>query len=403
MEQQVKNLRPFSAAELERRVKETHRRMQKVGLDALWVTSPPNINYLSGYDAWSFYVHQGLLLAPEWSLEPAWLGRAIDINCARHTTYLDESHIFGYEDQFLQPPLHAMDFIGETLKSLGLHQARIGIEMDTHYLSPLALEKLRIALPYGVFINADGLINWQRCIKSPQELAYMQQAAQLTDSAMRAGINMINTGVRQCDVAGVIYQNLIAGQTEFHGDVPDFQTMPTGARSNAPHLTWTHEQFSIGQVCTLELGANRYRYHAPLARTVVVGKEVPKLTTFAAQVTEGLEAALAAVRPGQSCESVELAWRRVISSYGMEKRSRIGYSVGIGYPPDWGERTASLMPGDTTELQPGMVFHLMLGMWEQEVGYEISETFYVSEKEAVCFSNLPRRLFSTDEPDLRGY
>jgi Xaa-Pro aminopeptidase len=96
-------------------------------------------------------------------------------------------------------------------------------------------------------------------------------------------------------------------------------------------------------------------------------------------VADGLEAALDATRAGRTCEDVEAAWARVIRRAGPEKRSRIGYSVGLGYPPDWGERTASLRPGDTTVLLPGMCFHLIPGMWTATWGFELSETVRVTE------------------------
>ena len=80
-----------------------------------------------------------------------------------------------------------------------------------------------------------------------------------------------------------------------------------------------------------------------------------------------------------TCEAVEAAWRGYIARFGLEKASRIGYSVGLGYPPDWGEHTMSLRPGDTTELEPGMAFHMICGMWMDDWGFEASETFVVTD------------------------
>ena len=71
----------------------------------------------------------------------------------------------------------------------------------------------------------------------------------------------------------------------------------------------------------------------------------------------------AAVRVGATCEGVEAAWREVIAHHGLSKSGRIGYSIGVGYPPDWGERTMSLRPGDTTVLEANMTFHMILGIW----------------------------------------
>jgi Xaa-Pro aminopeptidase len=110
-------------------------------------------------------------------------------------------------------------------------------------------------------------------------------------------------------------------------------------------------------------------------------------------VNEGIEAALAAARPGNTCEEVEAAWRKAISRYSIEKESRIGYSIGIGYPPDWGEHTVSLRPRDKSVLKENMALHMVCGIWDQDWGgVSFSEPFHVSSKGAVLFANVPREL-----------
>lgn len=381
----------FEPQEYRARVARARARMAQLGIDVLWVTSPPNMNYLCGYDAWSFYVHQGVLVSQERE-EPLWVGRKIDVGCVRHTTYLPSDGIHGYGDQYLVPPAHAMTFVADVIKAHGWERATIGVEMDTHFFTALAFLRLQEALPHARFVDADRLVNWLRAVKSPREIEYMCEAGRLTDIAMQAGIDAIAPGVRHCDVAGTVYNKLISGVPEYCGDVPDYQTMPKGALTAAPHLSWTAEPYRLGEACTLELGANRCRYNAPLARTVYLGKPPERLQSLAGTVAEGLESALAAVQPGRTCEEIEAAWRKTVQRSGVVKESRIGYCVGIGYPPDWGERTASLMLGDTTQLQPDMTFHLMLGIWEAEGGYEVSETFRVTERGHVCLSTLPRDL-----------
>ena len=114
-------------------------------------------------------------------------------------------------------------------------------------------------------------------------------------------------------------------------------------------------------------------------------------------MVEGLEAALEEARPGTTAEAVEAAWRAVISRHGIEKASRIGYSTGVNYPPDWGEHTISLRPGDHTVLEPNMCFHMILGMWADDWSYELSETFRVTEEGAPeTFAQVERKLFVKD-------
>lgn len=114
---------------------------------------------------------------------------------------------------------------------------------------------------------------------------------------------------------------------------------------------------------------------------------------LAKAVMEGIQVALDVVKPGVTCEEVELAWRKTIKKHGFEKESRIGYSTGLNYPPDWGEHTASLRPGDRTMLKPNMVFHMIPGIWLDTYGIEISEAFVVTEKGCEVLANVERKLF----------
>lgn len=381
----------FGRGEYERRLVAVRRSMADRGIDLMVVTSPPNMHYTVGYDAWSFYVPQAVLIPL--GGDALWVGRAIDVECARHTSILPEEALLGYGDAYLTTPgRHGADFIAETILARCSDARTIGVESDSPYYTALYHGRLEHGLPGRDLVNADTLVNWVRSIKSDAEVAVMRQAGEITDIAMRRAIDMVHPGVRQCDVAGDIYRALISGHPDFSGDVPDFQTLPMGSRTSAPHLTWTDERFEAGSACTLELGANRFRYHVPLARTVHIGAPPQDLVDLAKVVEEGLVAALDAVRPGALACDVVSAWNAVIARAGIVKPSRIGYSVGIGYPPDWGERTVSLIAGDTTPLAPNMVLHLMLGLWGKSGGYELSETFQVTPQGAACFSTVDRAL-----------
>ena len=112
-------------------------------------------------------------------------------------------------------------------------------------------------------------------------------------------------------------------------------------------------------------------------------------------VVEGLNTALEAAKPGVTCEAVEAAWRSVIARHGIVKDSRIGYSTGLNYPPDWGESTLSLRPGDKTELRPGMTIHMIPSVWQDDWGVEISECFRVTETGHEKFCDFPQDLVVT--------
>ena len=72
----------FSEDEYQQRLRKTMESMDKVGLELLLVMDPANMNYLTGYDGWSFYVHQGVIVSLD-SRMPFWFGREQDSNGAK--------------------------------------------------------------------------------------------------------------------------------------------------------------------------------------------------------------------------------------------------------------------------------------------------------------------------------
>jgi ectoine hydrolase len=187
----------------------------------------------------------------------------------------------------------------------------------------------------------------------------------------------------------------IRGTEDFGGDYTAIvPLMPSGIKTSTAHLTWTDEPYDNEVAVNMELSACRNRYHSPMARTLYLGSNPPqKLQDTAKVVVEGLNGTLDAIKPGMLCEEVEKVWRDIISKAGLVKKSRIGYAMGLNYPPDWGEHTASLRPGDKTILQANMTFHMILGMWMDDWGFEVSEAFRVTEDGHETFANFPRKLF----------
>jgi Xaa-Pro dipeptidase len=385
---------PFSRAEYAQRLHNTQARMDKAGLDVLLVTDPANMNYLTGYDGWSFYVHQMVAVGLD-APEPLWIGRPMDANGARVTTYLKHENIFDYPDHYVQSTKHhPMERVAEVLRAHGWDRKRIGVEKEAYYFSAGAMESLAKNLPRARFRDATNLVNWVRIVKSKKELEYMSQAARIIERVMRTGIDNVRPGVRQCDAAAEIWRTAVRGTREFGGDYPGLPPMlPTGDGIAAPHLTWSDAKFVKGQGTVLELAGVRLHYHCPMARTVFLGTPPKKMVDSAKVVLEGIGAALDAMRPGATGRDVEAAWRKVISRHGIVKESRIGYSTGVNYPPDWGEHTLSLRPTDRTVLQENMTVHCIPAIAMDNWAIEISECVRVTKRGGEPFCKFPRKLF----------
>lgn len=383
----------FARSEYLDRLARTRARMADRGVDLLVVTDPANMFYLSGYDAWSFYVPQALLVPAE-DVEPVWVGRGIDVNAARLTAFMRPDRLVGYPDDHVQSAdRHPMTYVATLVHDLGYGDRRIGVETDGYYTSPRAQAALLAGLPAATAVDAEGLVNRVRVVKSPAEIELMRQAARIVEHAMTTAIARMAPGVRECDVAADIYHALIGGTPEFGGTYassPPF--IPHGERASAPHLGWTDQPYGRDLPTTLELVASRHRYHCPSGRTVFLGRPPAEVLRTADVVVEGLTAAVDAVRPGVTCQEVEAAWRRAVAPHGVTKESRMGYSIGIAYPPTFGERTFSVRAGDTTVLEPGMTLHLIPGIWMRDWGIVITEAMVVTETGGETFCSLPREL-----------
>ena len=384
----------FDTSEYLERIQKTKERMEEQGIEVLLTTNPANMNYLSGYDGWSFYVHQLVVLAVD-EPEPIWIGRGVDANGARFTTFMSQDNVLDYPDHYVQSEdRHPMDFVAEVLKDKGWDRRAIGVEMDAYYFTAQCYEALKAGLPNAQFKNISRLVNWVRVVKSPHEIEYMRHAARIVENAMQAAVDGIQPGIRQCDVVANIYHAQISGTAEFGGDYPTTPPMlPSGAYASAAHLTWTDQPYETDTATVIEIAGCRHRYHCPLARTVYLGTPSTKVTDTAKALRDGLDGALEAIRPGATCEDVEAAWRRSIAGSGIVKESRIGYSVGLNYPPSWGENTMSLRPGDKTVLQPNMTMHMVPGVQLEGAGVYVSETFRVTEDGVETLTRFPREMF----------
>jgi ectoine hydrolase len=385
----------FERSEYLERVGRAKNEMARRGIDLLLVASPANQFWLTGYDGWSFYTPQMVAVSLH-AEEPIWIGRKMDAVGAKFTAFLKPENVVPYPDNYVaSSERHPMEFVAGEIARRGWDKGTVGVESDDYYYTAKWDALLKAGLPNSRFVDAFLLVNWCRMKKSVRELAYMHQAGQIAAAAHQAAFEKAAPGVRQCDVMAELYRVTTAGLPEFGGTFP---CKPPNAMVNeicsAPHLSWTDAPLAEGDIFYIEMGGVRHRYHSPLSRCVYLGKPSERMDTVAKVIAEGLEAVLSRVKPGVACEELAAAWKDVTTKHGIEKDSRIGYPVGIGFPPTWGELTASIRAGDRTVLEEGMTFHCIPAIWLDTYGIVISETFAVTKNGADCFADYPRILFA---------
>ena len=387
-------VRPFDSAEYERRVSDVKRRMDAMGLELLVCQDPANMNWLTGFNGWSFYMPQAVLVHVEEAV-PIWFGRAQDAKSAHITTGLPKSNVVAYSEPLVNHPVdHPYDELSDLIRQRGWGTARTGVDFDAPYYTARAHRHLASGLPDASISDSKELVNWARLVKSEAELAYMREAGELTTRVMNRALAKLAPGVRQHEIAADIYYDQITGLDEKYGDYTSLCPLIQVAEgTSTPHLTWTDEPLPDEGLVVMELAAARRHYHAPLVRTAYIGAPPAEVSKLAAAIVEGGDTAIEAARPGATCAEVEAIWQKTINRHGYSKDSRVGYPIGVGFPPDWGERTASLRPGDNTVLQAGMCFHFQSGIWLDDFGAAISESIIVTENGGERLCGVERGLF----------
>lgn len=376
---------PFEKSEYAARLGKVRTAMAQHGLDCLLVTDPSNMSWLTGYDGWSFYVHQGVIVTHD--ADPLWWGRMQDVAGAVRTAWMGADRIVGYPEHYIQTTdCHPMEDAARYLSG------RVGVEMENYYYSAKAHAVLAAA---GLdLVDATALVNWCRAVKSEAEIAFMRKAARISEAVVDGMAERIAPGVPKNEVVADAFRDAIRGVGDDWGDYPAIVPLvPSGADAAAPHLTWDGRPFVKGEATTIEIAGCYRRYHAPLCRSVFLGTPPDEMKRAEAAIAEGLEAGIEAARAGNRACDVAEALNGAMRKIGIERSPRCGYPIGLSYPPDWGERTMSFRATDQTVLEPNMTFHFMPGLWMDGWGLAITESIRITESGAAeCFCDRPREM-----------
>ena len=386
-------IKAFEPAEFQRRLRDVKLRMERAGFDMLICQDPANMGWLTGFDGWSFYTPQAVVVHMD-EAWPIWFGREQDAKSAHITTDLPAPNIVPFSEPLVHHATrHPFDELCDLIKARQWGRSRIGVDFDAHYFTARAHQHLVTGLPDARIRDNRELVNWARLLKSGAELRYMREAGKICTRVMQNALNKLSPGVRQYEVIADVYHDQVTGVDGKYGDYTSLcPLIQVGEGTSTPHLTWTGEPLPDSGLVVMELGAARRHYHAPLTRTAHIGTPPDKMARLADVIIEGGDRAIEICKPGVTCEEVEALWQSILNKNGYEKNSRVGYSIGLNYPPDWGERTASLRAGDTTVLEAGMCFHFQSGVWLEDFGAAISEPIIVTDQGGERLCDVAREL-----------
>jgi Xaa-Pro dipeptidase len=373
----------FPFAEYERRLGELRARMQARLLDAVIISDPENLMYLTDYQTTGYSYFQALVVPID--AEPFMVTRHLEESNVRARTWVEVTR--PYPDTG-----DAIQMLYTSLCEFGLERGYLGYERNSYFFNAYQQDRMHTSFSRTELRDCFGIVEAGRIRKSPDEIAIMRKAAAATEAGMRAGFAAVREGASENEIAGEVCRAMFAAGGEYPAVLP---YVTSGPRSMIGHATWEGRTVQAGEHVFLEIAGCYRRYHTAMMRTVVLGELTPSMRRAQDIMKVALDEVHALVRPGVTVADLDNTVRSVISAneIGAELITRSGYAIGIAFPPSWDEGyILSLKPGDPTVIEEGMTFHVIPWMWgiDGDKACGISDTIHVTADTCESFYTLER-------------
>lgn len=362
----------FPHDEFQLRLEGVRTRMDERGLDALLLTTPENVYYLSGYQTPGYYFFLGLIVSLKG--DPVLVPPPHEESLVAAYSIVEDYRVF----RDTEDPITG---VAGVLEGLGLGSASIGVEYESWFLKIRDYMRLRAALPDATLHDGSGIVEMGRLIKSEREIGYMREAAEIAQAGVAAGLDAVAEGVTERDLAAEVVRTQVMAGSEYSG-LPPFITSGE-QHSMQVHSTWSDRTIGDGDVVFFEVPGVVNRYHAALTRAAFVG-EPPELLVRGSEVNrDALRLAKERIRPGTSAsEAFEAARQRIDDAdVPYVQGRRIAYGIGTAFPPGWDEgHIFSINANEHRPFHQGMTFHVITTMRLPGLGaIGCSDTVLVTE------------------------
>jgi Xaa-Pro dipeptidase len=268
------------------------------------------------------------------------------------------------------------------------------MEVPAYYLHPHHYVRVRELLGEALAGDFTHLIPQLKFVKSPAELSYIRQAAQLADAAMQVFVEALKPGRSELELAGEIYHSLLSSGS---GLAASPINLVSGERSCFSHGAPTHRRLKTGDCGNVEFGATYKRYTATIGRQFCLGEPSARLQEIYAVVRAACDACIANIRPGVPANTAHNAAKKIIEAAGLEvgRVHLSGYSLAAGFPPGWAE-PFFLLDDNAQPFQNGMVVTVEppVFLGEERLGVRIIDNVLVTEDGAKVLSGFSRDIIS---------
>ena len=373
------------------KVARTQQAMKEAGADGLLVWKDENVRYLTSLRAQLIAGKttslNGALLVPDG--EPVLLCSGGEIDKARFgMPWIAEAHAIPIMEQRDLVDGFVRNTLAPLLRDRGLGDGRLGVDQANISF----MEAMRKHLPDLELFDGDTIMQQARWIKSPGEIAIIEEACAIGDSVTQRALEETRAGRRELEVAGDAMQTLFYLGGEMAHVITPF--VASGEHMSPPHRLATDKIIRNQDLCFIDIGAMWNGYFADIGRTTVVGRPSRQQRQIYNAVFEGLMAGIEKMRPGFTNQDAADAIIAKIGEHGLDDHLFslfIGHGIGMGAnePPYIGEK----LPGAPTyDFQPNMVFAVEPLVWVPDVpgggGVRIEDMVLITDGPARILSRV---------------
>lgn len=380
----------FPAEEFADRLARVRRAIAAAELDWLIVFHPVSIHWLTGSEAKSYQGFQCLTVAAE-DRPLTVLTREGERAEFEQDAVVDNVLTWGGPE-----PEDPLDAFSRMVEVLGLHSARVGIEVPAYYLHPHHYVRIKALLGDALVAEPTNLVHDLKLVKSPRELALIRQASAIADGAMEAFASALGEGRSELEVAGAVYHALMTTGGGLPGSTLN---LVSGERAGFAHGAPTERVLRRGDFGNVEFGAAYRRYTTTIGRQFSLGPPEFRLTEIYRVVREACDACIAEIRAGVPAVRPHEAAKTVIARAGLDKHRihTTGYGIAPGFPPSWGE-PIHMFGGSTYVLEAGMVLSVEPPVFipEERLGVRIIDNVLVTDRGCELLSCYPRDILVMD-------
>ncbi|HEY3765969.1 MAG TPA: Xaa-Pro peptidase family protein [Gaiellales bacterium] len=381
---------PFTLEEYRDRARRVRDRMRERDVDVLFVTSPPNLCYLTGFES-IWYPPR----APVGVVVSASDDRLVFLDYERHetlvreTAHCDDAVFYRYED--------VLDTVAAAFGERGWLDGAIGLERWSQAPGAPLVDALarRLQDAGGRIVSGDWVVDRVRLVKSPAELECVRRASAIVDTAFADLAEHLRPGMTELQISA----RLDSAMADQGGEAAAIRTMVSAGpdvwcRTHAPP---SRRPVEVGDVMYVDACGVYNRYHVDVCRTFAIGRDHPEARAILDVTAGSVDVVRATVRPGDPLDVAQrVAEEYVFSRFPRDQVWWVGgYALGIAMPPNWVGHT--YMANDAFEQftwEPGYLTNYENVLFDRDAGFTASymESLLMTETGIEALSTRPRTL-----------